>query len=107
MTYPIRSKVILQNLINCSHYNGMKGTVESALDPTSMRQTVLLVESNKSIAVKPVNMRLEKEEDEFMSAENGGKYRVPTECAKCGSTENLKNCKVRRTTVCFFLQRGM
>ena len=91
--FAIGSKVIIQNLINSPHYNGMKGTVKSDIDPKTLRQTVLLEEADKEIAVKPSNM---KKEDEFVIHENGNKTRVPDKCAECGSTENLKSCaKVR------------
>ena len=91
--FAIGSKVIIQNLINCPHYNGMKGTVKSDIDPQTSRQTVLLEEADKEIAVKPSNM---EKEDEFVIHENGNKTRVPDKCAGCGSTENIKSCaKVR------------
>jgi len=97
--FAIGSKVIIQNLINCPHYNGMKGTVKSDIDPKTLRQTVLLEEAGKEIAVKTTNMSKEEEEDEFVTNENGSKTRIPTKCGSpgCGSIENLKSCaKVRR-----------
>ena len=91
--FAIGTKVIIQNLINCPHYNGMKGTVKSDIDPKTLRQAVFLMEAEKEIAVKPTNLR---EEDEFVIHENGNKTRVPDKCAGCGSTENIKSCaKVR------------
>ena len=98
--FAIGSKVIIQNLINCPHYNGMKGTVKSDIDPKTLRQTVLLEEANKEIAVKHTNMSKD-EDDEFITNENGSKTRIPTKCGGlgCNSTENLKSCaKVRRGT---------
>ena len=96
--FAIGSKVIIQNLINCPHYNGMKGTVKSDIDANTSRQTVLLEEADKEIAVKSTNMKLEKDDDddEFVIHENGNKTRVPDKCAGCGSNENIKSCaKVR------------
>ena len=95
--FAIGSKVIIQNLINYSNYNGMKGTVKTDIDPKTLRQTVLLIEADKEIAVKPTNMKKEEEDDdEFVIHENGSKTRVPKKCGGCGSTENLKSCaKVR------------
>lgn len=90
--FAIGSKVIIQNLISCPHYNGMKGTVKSDIDANTLRQAVFLVEAEKEIAVKPANLR---EEDEFVANGNGS-TRVPTKCAGCGSTENLKNCAKAR-----------
>ena len=90
--FAIGSKVIIQNLVTSSHYNGMKGTVKSDIDPMTLRQAVYLIEAEKEIAVKPANLR---EEEEFVANGNGS-TRVPTKCGECGSTENLKNCaKVR------------
>jgi len=102
--FAIGSKVIIQNLINCPHYNGMKGTVKSDIDANTSRQTVLLEEADKEIAVKPSNMKkeeVEEDDDEFVTNENGSKTRIPTKCGSpgCGSTENLKSCaKVREDT---------
>jgi len=98
--FAIGTKVIIQNLINSPHYNGMKGTIKSDIDTNTSRQTVLLEEADKEIAVKSTNMKLE-EDDEFVTNENGSKTRIPTKCGSpgCGSTENLKSCaKVREDT---------
>ncbi len=61
-SFPIGSKVVLQNLTKGAQYNGMKGTVKSLLDPTTSRQNVFVHAANKSLAVKPINLRYEPRE---------------------------------------------
>ncbi len=61
-SFPIDSKVILQNLVKEAQYNGMKGTVKSSPDPTTSRQHIHVPAANKSLAVKPVNLRHEPRE---------------------------------------------
>eukprot|EP00574_Skeletonema_japonicum_P002138 CAMPEP_0201718954 /NCGR_PEP_ID=MMETSP0593-20130828/4331_1 /ASSEMBLY_ACC=CAM_ASM_000672 /TAXON_ID=267983 /ORGANISM="Skeletonema japonicum, Strain CCMP2506" /LENGTH=371 /DNA_ID=CAMNT_0048209341 /DNA_START=36 /DNA_END=1151 /DNA_ORIENTATION=+ len=60
--FPIGSRVILQNLAKGTQYNGMKGTVKSLPDPTTSRQNIHVHAANKSLAVKPINLRHEPRE---------------------------------------------
>ncbi len=61
-SYPIGSRVILQDLVKGAQYNGMKGTVKSLPDPTTTRQNIYVHTANKSLAVKPSNLRLDSRE---------------------------------------------
>lgn len=63
--FPIGSTVILQNLINGASYNNLRGIVKSNLDPTTLRQNVFVVDVNKIVGVKPMNMKhCEKTDDD-------------------------------------------
>ncbi len=61
-SYPIGSTVILRDLVKGAQYNGMKGTVKSLPDPTTKRQNIYVHPANKSLAVKPSNLRYERRE---------------------------------------------
>jgi len=61
-SFPIGSKVILQNLVKGVQYNGQKGTVKSLPDKITLRQNVVLHDTNKSMAVKPINLMYEPRE---------------------------------------------
>lgn len=56
-SFPIGSSVVLQNLINGATYNRLRGIVKSDLDPTSLRQNVFIITANKTIAIRPTNMK--------------------------------------------------
>ena len=60
-TFPIGSSVFLQNL-KSEQYNGKKGIVRSTLDPMSGRQEVYVIELEKSMAIKPDNIKYEPRE---------------------------------------------
>mmetsp|Transcript_21813 Transcript_21813/g.35962 ORF Transcript_21813/g.35962 Transcript_21813/m.35962 type:complete len:389 (+) Transcript_21813:211-1377(+) len=68
-SFPIGSKVILQNLAKAAQYNGMKGKVKSLPDPITSRQNVHVEAANKSLAVKPINLRHEPRELTSLSIE--------------------------------------
>ena len=68
-SFPIGSKVILQDLVKGAQYNGMNGTVNSLPDPTTSRQNIYVHAANKSLAVKPVNLRYEPRELVSLSIE--------------------------------------
>jgi len=55
--FPIGSNIILQNLIAGAKYNGLRGIIKSNIDTTSLRQNVFIVDANKVISVKPINIR--------------------------------------------------
>jgi len=58
-SFPIGSKVILQNLNKGSKYNGKHGVIKSNPDGTNDgRQQVLLHDDHSIICVKPKNMKL-------------------------------------------------
>lgn len=67
--FPIGSKVILQNLVKGVQYNGQKGTVKSLPDKITLRQNVVLHDTNKSMAVKPINLVYEPRELTALSIE--------------------------------------
>ena len=68
--FPVGSKVILQNLVKGSQYNGEQGKITGPLSQSSQRQKVFIASINKTLSIKPVNMcyvprdisSLEKEE---------------------------------------------
>ena len=55
--FAVGSSVVLQNLVNASKYNGLRGTVQSILDTKTLRQNVL-VNGVHLLAVKPSNMKM-------------------------------------------------
>jgi hypothetical protein len=56
--FPVGSSVILQNLVGAAQYNDKKGIVKSRLATNgSGRQEVFVFDANKSMAIKPANMR--------------------------------------------------
>lgn len=57
-SFPIGSSVLLQNL-KSDQYNDKKGIVRSKLDPMSGRQEVYIFDLEKSMAIKPVNIKYE------------------------------------------------
>ena len=61
-SFPVGSKVILQNLVKGAQYNGMKGSVKSSPDPTTSRQNIYVHAANKYLAVKPINLKHEPRE---------------------------------------------
>jgi len=63
-SFPIGSKVILQNLIKGSKYNGKRGIIKSNPDGANDgRQQVLLHDEHKILGVKPKNLKLIEEEN--------------------------------------------
>lgn len=57
-SFPIGSSVFLQNL-KSEQYNDKKGIVRSRPDPTSGRQEVYIFELEKSMSIKPINIKYE------------------------------------------------
>eukprot|EP00569_Conticribra_weissflogii_P005116 CAMPEP_0171344692 /NCGR_PEP_ID=MMETSP0878-20121228/19943_1 /TAXON_ID=67004 /ORGANISM="Thalassiosira weissflogii, Strain CCMP1336" /LENGTH=527 /DNA_ID=CAMNT_0011847941 /DNA_START=11 /DNA_END=1594 /DNA_ORIENTATION=+ len=57
-TFPIGSSVLLQGLVGAAQYNDKKGIVRSKIN-ASGRQEVYVFEANKSMAIKPINMKYE------------------------------------------------
>ena len=68
-SFPVGSKVILQNLVKGAQYNGMKGTVKSVPDPTTSRQNIYVHAANKCLAIKPINLKHEPRELTSLSIE--------------------------------------
>ncbi len=68
-SFPIGSKVILQDLVKGAQYNGMNGIVNSLPDLATSRQNIYVHAANKSLAVKPINLRYEPRELESLSIE--------------------------------------
>ena len=64
--FPFGSSVLLQNL-RSNQYNDKKGVVRSSLDAKSGRQEVYIFDLNKSMSVKPVNIRYEPREISSLS----------------------------------------
>ena len=67
MPFPIGSSIILQNL-KSEQYNDKKGIVRSKVDPMSGRQEVYIFDLEKSMAIKPVNIKYEPREIGSLSA---------------------------------------
>jgi len=65
-SFPIGSSVLLQNL-KSDQYNDKKGIVKSSLNSTSGRQEVYIFDVNKSMSIKPANMRYEPREISSLS----------------------------------------
>ena len=61
-SFPIGSCVLLQNLVNGSQFNDKKGIVKSHPDANSGRQEVYVFEAQRSMAIKPANLRYEPRE---------------------------------------------
>ena len=65
-SFPVGSSVLLQNLVKGAHLNDKKGIVKTrpkhASADGSVRQEVYIFEANKSILVKPANLRYELRE---------------------------------------------
>jgi len=57
-SFPIGSSVLLQNLVKGAHLNEKKGIVKSRLSTTG-RQEVYIFEENKSLSIKPTNLKYE------------------------------------------------
>ena len=57
-SFPIGSSVLLQNLVKGAHLNEKKGIVKSRLSTTG-RQEVYIFEENKTLAIKPANLKYE------------------------------------------------
>jgi DNA ligase-1 len=57
--FPVGSSVTLQKLVNASQYNGLRGTVQSGIDPQTLRQEVSIdIDGEKKIlAAKPANLK--------------------------------------------------
>ena len=56
MPFHSGASIIVQNLNN-ETYNGLRGIVQSELDATSLRHNIFLIQSKKTIALKPVNLK--------------------------------------------------
>jgi len=56
MPFHTGASIIVQNLNN-ETYNGLRGIVQSQLDTTSLRHNVFLIQSKKTIALKPANLK--------------------------------------------------
>jgi len=61
-SFPIGSSVLLQNLVKGAHLNDKKGIVKNSPDATTGRQEVYVFEAQKSMAIKPTNLRYEPRE---------------------------------------------
>jgi len=57
-SFPVGSSVLLQNL-KSEQYNDKKGIVRSKLDPMSGRQEVYIFDLEKSMSIKPINIKYE------------------------------------------------
>ena len=60
-SFPIGSSVCLHGL-KSAQYNDKRGIVRSSLDPMSNRQEVYLIDLEKTMAIKPTNMKYETRE---------------------------------------------
>lgn len=65
-SFPIGSSVLLQNL-KSEQYNDKHGIVRSRLDPMSGRQEVYIFDLEKSMSIKPINIKYEPREIESLS----------------------------------------
>ena len=57
-SFPVGSRVIIQNLVKGAKYNGLHGIVKSKIDTTTLRQNVFIIDEEKTIAIKPTNMEV-------------------------------------------------
>ena len=57
-SFPVGSRVIIQNLVKGAKYNGLHGIVKSKIDTTTLRQNVFIIDEKKLIAIKPINMEV-------------------------------------------------
>lgn len=55
----VGTPVIIQNLVKGAQYNGECGVVVSPYNAASGRQNVLIKDANKTIAIKPNNMKID------------------------------------------------
>ena len=60
-SFPVASNILLQNLVGAAHLNDKKGIVKSKLN-TNGRQEIYVFEAEKSMAIKPTNLRYEPRE---------------------------------------------
>ena len=67
-SFPIGSSVLLQNLVKGAHLNDKKGIVKSRPNAASGRQEVYIFEAQKSLSIKPDNLRYEPRELSSLSA---------------------------------------
>ena len=86
-SFPIGSKVILQNLIKGSQYNGKHGVIKTNPDGNNDgRQQVLLHDEHNIICVKPHNMKLVAEyssnNDTTKSKKHQDPALTPSSCYK-------------------------
>jgi hypothetical protein len=93
-SFPIGSRVILQNLVKGVQYNGQKGTVKSLPDKITLRQNVVLHDANKSMAVKPINLMYEPRELTALSIEEMISILVHTKKAKTQETTSILHLQV-------------
>lgn len=56
-SYPVGSRVILQNLTKGTEFNGKIGVIKSKI--SEERQQVLLIQSGKMLGIKPINLKYE------------------------------------------------
>lgn len=85
MTYfAVGSSVVLQNLVNASKYNGLRGTVQSVIDTKTLRQNVLV--NGVHLSVKPANMKMFNNDVMSMSIKELvaelTDYNIPTDTIK-------------------------
>ena len=57
--FPVGSRVILQNLSKGIEFNGKVGVVKSKVNDENQRQQVLLIQSGKTLGIKPFNLKYE------------------------------------------------
>ena len=90
-SFPVGSSVLLQNLVKGAQYNDKKGIVRSRLNASSGRQEVYVFEANKSMAIKPINMRYEPREISSLSiSEMKGLLLASKICKGEDASENVK-----------------
>ena len=82
--FAVGSSVVLQNLVNASKYNGLRGTVQSVIDTKSLRQNVLV--NGVHLSVKPANMKMFNDDVMAMSIKELvaelKDYNIPTDTIK-------------------------
>ena len=70
-SFPIGSSVVLKNLVSGGQYNGQEGIVRSDLT-TAGRQEVSVVATEKTLSVKPANLRRTNSKRAASSEKNDG-----------------------------------
>ena len=94
-TFPIGSTVVIQNLVNGSQFNGKRGVVQT--ECISGRYKLTLLYNNKSLGIKPTNMKLVEAEvlskSDTKNIAEGLGTRPKNGCAACGNTNRkLQQC---------------
>ena len=85
-SFDIGTPVIIQNLVKGAQYNGKCGFVVSPYNSASGRQNVFIKDANKTIAIKPINMKIDtktRDLHEKLGADRKDKNKVGLYAMSC------------------------